>query len=133
MKTILIIFVLTVQSSYVNDSEVVATTQEFDTIQFLATHDGTWRIKTFATDQDVHVWSIDVKPSDIIDLAKANTNKHYGDVLSKTYVLETSSGIEGIRTELKKLGLEDNLEVAPSGFFFWTPKGTSYRTKSEPE
>jgi hypothetical protein len=132
MKTVLVIFFLTVQSSYLNDSEDHATDETFDTVQFLATDSGAWRIKTYAADQDVHVWSIDVTPEDIVELARKNTEKHYGDVLSEGYIIESSDGIEGLRRELRERGLSEHLEISRSGFVFWAPAGTDYRSKSTP-
>ena len=132
MKIVLVIFFLSVQSSYLNNSEAEATAEVFDTVQFLATDDGAWRIKTYATDQDVHVWSIGASPDDVVGLARQNTEKHYGDVLSEGYVIETSGGIEGLRRELIERGLTDTLEISKSGFMFWAPAGTDYRSRSAP-
>ena len=52
----LVIFFLTVKSSYSADTEEPATDEAFDTIQFFESGTGGWRIKTYAMDQDVHVW-----------------------------------------------------------------------------
>src|SRR5688572_13966616 len=122
MKIVLVIFFLSVQSSYLNDSELDATDEIFDTVQFVATEKGAWRIKTYATDQDVHVWSIGLTTADIVALARANTEKHYGDVLTEGYVIETTDGIEGVRRELRERGLSDHLEVSKSGMLFWAPE-----------
>lgn len=132
MKTVLVIFFLTVQSSYLENSEEEATDDAFDTVQFVATDSGAWRIKTYATDQDVHVWSIGGTPEDIVGLARKNTEKHYGDVLSEGYIIETHDGIEGLRRELRERGLSDHLEISGSGALFWAPEGTNYRSKSTP-
>ena len=59
MKAVLVLFLLSIKSSYVNDDESEATDEQFDTIQFVQTDKGTWRIKTFAVDEDVHLWSIE--------------------------------------------------------------------------
>jgi hypothetical protein len=53
------------------------------TVQFYESDNGSWRIKTYATDQDVHVWSLGKNVEDIVSLARSNTAKHYGDVLSE--------------------------------------------------
>lgn len=132
MKIVLVIFFLSVQSSYLKDSEQDATDEVFDTVQFLATDSGAWRIKTYATDQDVHVWSIGGTPGDIVELARKNTEQHYGDVLCEGYIIEAPDGIEGLRRELRERGLSDHLEISKSGFLFWTPEGTDYRSKSTP-
>jgi hypothetical protein len=105
MKTILIIYFLSVQTSYLDGTETPATDSMFDTVQFFSAGDHGWRIKTFATDQDVHIWLLDGKIDDIIDLARHNTEKHYGDVLTEGYIIETTEGIAGIRSELAQRGL----------------------------
>lgn len=131
MKTVLVLFTLAIQSSYIDDEETEATDDAFDTIQFVRTDKGTWRIKTFATDEDVHLWSI-ANDGDIVKLAVENTNKHYGDVIDKTLVLESDDGIDGLRRELQKQGLGDNLQISQKGPLFWAPAGSNYSTKSAP-
>ena len=132
MKTVLVIFFLAVRSSYLENSEEAATDEVFDTVQFVATDSGAWRIRTYATDEDVHVWSIGGTAEDIVELARQNTQKHYGDVLSGGYIIETHDGIEGLRRELRERGLSDHLEISKSGALFWAPEGTDYRSKSTP-
>jgi len=133
MKTVLVIFFLSVQSSYSGNSELPATDNVFDTVQFYASEGMAWRIKTYAQDQDVHIWSLGPNVADIVSLARANTEKHYADVLAEGYVIETDKGLEGVRRELEKRGLDPNLELPPSGAVFWAPAGTRYRTKSAPK
>ena len=132
MKTVLVIFFLAVRSSYLENSEEAATDEVFDTVQFVATDSGAWRIRTYATDEDEHVWSIGGTAEDIVELARQNTQKHYGDVLSEGYIIETHDGIEGLRRELRERGLSDHLEISKSGALFWAPEGTVYRSKSTP-
>jgi hypothetical protein len=127
----LILFLLSIRSSYLNDEESEATDELFDTIQFVQTDKGTWRIKTFADDEDVHLWSIETS-DDIVELAIENTNKHYGDVIEEAFIIETDGGIEGLRKELAKQGLSNHLEISPKGPLFWAPPGTSYSPKSSP-
>ena len=57
MNSTLVIFFLSVQSSYTSNTEAPATEGAFDTVQFYGGESGCWRIKTYATDQDVHAWS----------------------------------------------------------------------------
>ena len=132
METMLIVFLLSIRSSYSRNEEIGATEAEFDTVQFYTDGTDCWRIKTFAMDQDVHAWNIG-KRDDLLTLARTNTEKHYGDVLTETYILRSTSGLVGIRSELLDRGLDDHLEDSKAGFAFWTPAGTSYRTKSRPE
>jgi hypothetical protein len=133
MKTVLVVFFLSTQSSYSENTEIAATEVAFDTVQFCAADGMNWRIKTYAKDQDVHIWSLGKDVADIVALARANTEKHYGDVLREGYVIETEEGLEGVRRGLKARGLAPNLELPPSGAVFWAPEGTRYRTKSSPK
>jgi hypothetical protein len=132
METILVVFTLAVKSSYARNVEVDAAGDEFDTVQFYFGGVESWRIKTYAMDQDVHAWNIG-KVEDLVALARANTEKHYGDVLAERYILRSESGLDGIRLQLTDRGLDDHLELSNAGFVFWTPKGTTYRTKSRPD
>jgi hypothetical protein len=133
MKTVLVIFFLSIQSSYSDNSEMAATEAAFDTVQFYAANGASWRIKTYAKDQDVHIWSLGPGVADIVALARANTEKHYGDALTEGYIIETEEGLEGLRRGLKERGLAPNLELPPSGAVFWVPEGTHYRSKSVPK
>jgi hypothetical protein len=133
MNTKLVIFFLTVQSSYSDNTEEPATDKVFDTVQFFESETGGWRIKTYATDQDVHVWSLGDQVEDIVALARSNTEKHYRDVLSEGYILESDTGTDGLRRELADRGLSTHLEISEAGFVFWSPEGTSYSTKSKPQ
>ena len=133
MKTVLVIFFLSVQSSYSSDSEITATTDVFDTVQFYSSNGNNWRIKTYATDQDVHIWSLDPNITDIVALARTNTEKHYGDVLTEGYIIETEEGLEGVRRELAERGLSTHLELPKSGAVFWASEGSHYRSKSVPK
>jgi hypothetical protein len=130
MRTVLVVYFLSVQSSYSEDLESDATEGAFDTVQFYASNGTSWRIKTYAKDEDVHIWSLGPDVSDIVALARANTEKHYGDVLTEGYIIETEEGLDGLRQGLEERGLSATLELPPSGAVFWVPEGTRYRTKS---
>ena len=132
MKTFLIIFFLSVQSSYSHDAEKPATQDAFDTVQFYSSEGKHWRIRTYAKDQDVHIHSLGSGQIDLVQVARENTEKSYGDVLTEGYIIETSDGLEGVRSELEKRGLSSHLEITPFGAVFWAPEGTQYRSKSEP-
>lgn len=134
MNVTLVVFFPTVQSSYSKNTEGAATDELFDTVQFFfESRSGGWRIRTYAIDQDVHVWSLGKEVEDIVLLARTNTEKHYGDVLLEGYVLRSKTGIEGLRAELEARGLSTHLEVSKSGFMFWAPEGTQYQSKSSPQ
>lgn len=133
MKIALIIFFMSRQSSDSGGTEVAATEGAFDTVQFYAAEGASWRIKTYAQDQDVHIWLLDPSVADIVALARANTEKHHGDLLTEGYVIETTEGLEGLRRELEKRGLPPTLDMPPSGAVFWAPAGSEYRSKSAPK
>jgi len=132
MKTVLIIFFLSVQSSYTSNTEIPATPKSFDTVQFFVSNRTMWRIKTYAQDKDVHIWSLGAEIADVVTFATENTTKHYGDVLTEAYIIETNEGLDGVRRELSIRGLEAHLEKPSSGAVFWTPIDSGYRTKSLP-
>lgn len=133
MKTVLIIFFLTIQSSYATNTEIPATAEVFDTVQFFANNGQHWRVRTFARNQDVHLHSLGPHVADIVTLAKTNTSTHYGDLVAREVLIESEDGLEGVRHELARRGLDVNLEQPPSGAVFWAPSGTRYRTKSTPQ
>lgn len=131
--TQLILFRLSIQSSYADDTEAPATEEAFDTIQFFAADGKAWRIKTYATDQDVHIWELaEDALEDLVELAVGNTEANYGDVLDAGFVMSSTTGLDGLRAELDARELPVNLKETPFGAAFWTPPGTQYRTKSRP-
>lgn len=133
MRVVLVIFFLSIRSSYLRDEEQDATDESFDTVQFVWTEGGgAWRIRTYAVDEDVHTWSMQIAPDDLIALARQNTEKHYGDVLTEGYIIDTPDGVDDVRRELRARGLTDHLEIGSSGVMFWTPEGSTYRTRSTP-
>ena len=71
MKTVLVLFFLTIQSSYHGNTESAATADVFDTVQFYSSAGGNWRIKTYAQDEDAHIWSLGSDVADIVSLAGA--------------------------------------------------------------
>lgn len=133
MTTQLILFRLAIQSSYLQNTEAPATEEVFDTIQFFATDSQAWRIKTYATDQDVHIWALDADVvEELVEVAVGNTEANYGDVLEEGYVMASETGLDGLRAELDARGLPVNLKETGFGAVFWTPPGTQYRTQSRP-
>lgn len=131
-QVVLALFVLAVQSSYIDDAEHEAHDGVADTVQFLATPDGAWRIRTYALDRDVHVWALGALDLDLVQLARESTEKHYGDVLAQTHVIESASGLDGLREALRARGLGDALAVSADGYCFWVPDDGDYRSRSMP-
>jgi hypothetical protein len=134
MKTTLIIFFLGIQSSYSDNRE--ERVEGFgDTVQWLIAEDQVWRVRTYALDEDVHVYLVASKRDlavDYVALAHSNTEKHYGDVLEREVTLYSNDGTSGIEAGLTENGLDAHLNKAPSGLFFWSPIGTKYSAKSQP-
>ncbi len=83
IKGKLLVFKLTVQSSYIENYEETGDELNFDTLQWWITKDETWRIKTFAKDSDIHIHQIAGRVE--VETAIENTKKHYGDVIEKTF------------------------------------------------
>lgn len=133
MKTVLVIVFLSVKSSYARNTCCAATGEVFDTVQFYAAGGVSWRIRTYAIDEDVHIWCLGPAVLDIVALARTNTEKHYGDLLTEGYIIETEAGLEGVRKELLTRGLSTHLELTKSGAVFWAAEGSHYRTKSAPK
>jgi hypothetical protein len=104
-----------------------------DTIQWWVASTGTWRIKTFAIDHDIHTFSVEGKDS-LIELALANAQKHYGDVILSNHVIklhdcrDPAEVIAAFRAE----GLEPRLEIAEGRFAFWKPDDGKYHSQSQP-
>jgi hypothetical protein len=115
---ILIIAVLTIESSYLDEVERPATTVE-DTVQFLFSRDSQWRIKTFAIDHDIHVHKLDTSETRLsVERAKENIRKTYGDVTSRILVinfLDPASDDDVQRTlkenKLNRVRLQSNVNA----------------------
>ena len=135
MNVLLVIFTLNVQSSYAQNVERDADPASKDTVQFLLIEGQAWRIKTYAIDHDVHVWSIGPMTAEKLEeLARTNTAKNYADVLGETIVVKSASGFDGLREQLKKNGLSPNLEIPKSGAFaFWVQEAGVYKSRSTPK
>jgi hypothetical protein len=136
-KRILIIALLTIQSSYLEEMEKPAGDIP-DTVQFWLLPESAWRIKTFAVDHDIHVHNIAKLPKfseNCIDFFVSNIEKSYGDVIAAMHIIhfENYTDTDSVQSRLKENGLNPNLEVAPAGFAFYNPDSGHYRTKSQPK
>lgn len=134
MKGTLIIYILSITSSYSENIELSAD-KYFDVIEFWVSDTSAYRIKTFSKDTDIHVHSIggDKNRVETIEIAEQTTLKNYGDIIAKTIKIELS-GNES-KEHLKKIltdnGIAGKFEI--SEFVFWNPDGRKYSTKSEPK
>lgn len=135
MCSLLLIYLLSVESSYLSNLERPSSAATGDTVQFCLHLGQGWRIKTFAVDGDVHVWNLGDRQKDEFEkLAHENTQKNYGDVLSRVVRAESSTGLEGLKTSLEFVKLQPLLEVpSDAAFAFWVPVAGVYRTQSSPQ
>ena len=128
MKGILLIYVLSITSSYNDDVEHISSTR-FDVLEWWIAEDKTFRIKTFSMDNDIHIYQIDSSYGK--ELAIKNSIDNYGDVIANSYEIQLNGTekIEDLQQKLKDLGLKGNFEI--SDFVFWNPDGFTYKTKSK--
>lgn len=131
----LVLTVLTIESSYAQNRERAATTSP-DTIQFWLTPDSQWRIRTYAMDDDIHVYSLGARPDgsrftrqDAID----HVTKHYNEVLATTVTLRfrNPDNQAEVRRVLEEHNLSGTLEVGSDGLAFYNPSRAEYCTRTE--
>jgi hypothetical protein len=134
MCTLLLIYTLSVESSYLQNVEQEAK-DAADTIQFCLKDGEAWRIKTFATDHDVHVWSIGrMTLGELEELADKNTRDNYGDVLVRRIKILAEPKVADLTAQLIEAGLPAHLESPEDGnFMFWVHTPDLYRTRSTPQ
>ncbi len=132
----LIVAILTIESSYIEETERPAASVA-DTVQFCFLLDSQWRIKTFATDHDIHVHQLSKAGENRIteEFAKSNIQKSYGDVTSRVEHLSLidPADIKEVEKVLSAHGLKGTIELAKAGFCFYNPDKGDYRTKSKPK
>jgi hypothetical protein len=136
MKGTLVLAVLNVKSSYLRRTEEPVREGDVpDTLQWWIAPNQVWRIKTFATDHDIHVYSVGAAKGAPVELAQANNRKHYGDVIRSEHVLtfDDCTDLNAVAKVLGAAGIGSELEVAPAGFAFWKPDDAEYRSQSKPE
>ena len=135
MHGTLILAILTVQSSYAAETEHPVRVGEVpDTLQWWLGNQA-WRIKTFAIDHDIHTYTVGPNKSGLVELAKQNNLKHYGDVLAEQHELRFSdcSDAAEVAAVLAGAGLAGSLEVAPPDFVFWKPDDARYHSQTKPK
>lgn len=137
MKGTLILTLLKVKSSYLRElEEPLSDAGDVpDTLQWWLSSELAWRIKTFALDRDIHTYSIGSPGPTWVQVARENDQKHYGDVISLTRVLEFEdcTDVEEVTRVFRSAGLEPRLEVAAGRFAFWKPDEGRYWTQSQPK
>jgi hypothetical protein len=133
---ILVIAVLCVASSYLRNEEGPAR-EVPDTIQFWMGADCVWRIRTYAADHDIHIYSMGPFQGEFDNVWQPcvdHIEKHYGDIYTSLQVIAfpDCSNNKDIESRLIRGGLDGALEVAPAGFAFYNPDRAKYRSQSTP-
>lgn len=132
----LLVYVLSVQSSYAQNVEKPAA-EHFDSLQWWIGDEGAWRIKTYAIDADIHPQRLgtNAPPDGWITLAKENTKKNYGDVISRLVEIQVPSGLSTneIKALFVKHGLTSRFDWVPAGYLLWLPDERKYRSQTEPK
>jgi hypothetical protein len=97
--------------------------------------DGSWRIKTFAIDHDIHTYKLGGDSSKDMAIVAENTWKHYGDIIALEHRFKFKNCFDKVETRVAftKVGLEPNLEVYRNQYAFWKPDDAEYVTQSRPE
>jgi hypothetical protein len=135
MQGILLLAILSVRSSYARDiEEPIEGDQPPDTVQWWISPTGTWRIRTYALDHDIHTHSI-ADTCDLLELARDTTLNHYSDVLWQQHeiALNDTSGHVATSSAFRAAGLDPTgVEIAPDRFVFWKPDDVKYRSQSTP-
>jgi hypothetical protein len=128
----LIFAILKVRSSYVQNKQEPVNGGVPDTVQWWIGEKGTWRIKTFAIDHDIHVNHMDGGTD---STATENIRKFYGDIIESLHELRFSDFNDPavVNEVFHNAGIEPHLEIAPQGFAFWNPDKGKYRTQSQPK
>jgi len=136
MQGILVLAILSVKGSYLQEMEVTLEGEDDvpDTLQWWIATEGAWRIRTFAIDHDIHVYSVGVGSEELLQLALDNNSKHYADIISCQHVLRFTDceNTKVVEQRFGKIGLPPRLEVAAGRFAFWKPDDGKYRTQSQP-
>ena len=137
MQGTLILAVLNVKSSYSREVEepLEGNNDIPDTLQWWIGTESAWRIKTFALDHDIHIYSVGSGSEELIQLALDNNSEHYDDVIACQHVLEFNDcgDVKEVQRLFKKTGLSPRLEVATGRFAFWKPDDAKYSTQSQPK
>jgi hypothetical protein len=136
MQGTLVLTVLAVRSSYLQELEkpLGSDTEAPDTVQWWIASTGSWRIKTYAIDHDIHTFSVG-GASNLTELALANAQKHYGDVIQSNHVIELRDCRDPaeVSAAFRAEGLEPRIEIAEGPFAFWKPDDGRYHSQSQPK
>jgi hypothetical protein len=137
MTFTLIVALLTIQSSYAKELEQPASGVP-DTVQFWITPTSQWRIRTYAMDHDIHVYSLGAAPDKekvTPEFAVEHIKKHYADVTASLVEITFNDPTDTKEVErvLAEHRLTGTLEVSKSGVAFYDPDRARYRSQSTPK
>ena len=137
MKVILILTILTIKGSYINNCELPLESPDDtpNTIQWCIIDSIAYRITTYAMDHDIHVWKLGPDSSDFLKTALENNEKNYGDIIASQQILEIEDMFDSLAVDsaFNKTGLPGKVELVNKEYFYWTPDGVDYKSQSKPE
>ena len=104
-----------------------------DTVQWWIAPTGSWRIRTYGIDHDIHTHSVG-NMDNLREVAIANTKKHYGDVIKSQYVIDLMNAFDADTADaaFRASGIEPRIEIVAGRFAFWKPDEARYHTQSQP-
>ena len=134
---ILVLAILTTESSYKSELERPATLVT-DTSQFWFGLESTWRIRTYAIDHDIHIYSLGKRndgSSFLPTEAEIHLKKIYGDILQDIFVIKFGDPNNTVEVEkvLDYYDLKGSLEVSENGVAFYNPDRVKYKTQTQPK
>lgn len=131
----LMVFKLSVQSSYAEDTEHEADAEHFDTVQWWLADEATWRIRTYAIDSDIHLYTMEGNIAE--DVARDNTLKNYADITAEYFLVDLPdlADTAAVEAAMHAHGGAAALERARNGagFAIWNPLGVHFVTRTRPE
>lgn len=132
MKDRLLLFKLTIKSSFKQNIEVAAD-NGFDTLQFYIHEETIMRIRTYALDHDIHIHQVNLRDKSVaetMEMLIQTTKIHYGDAIEKEIELTFTDRAE-LQSLLKKEGLLTLVE-AGENYLYWKPDKEKYKNQSNP-
>ena len=129
----LIVAILEVRSSYIEDRQEPAERETPDTVQWWVAPDLTWRIRTFAIDHDLHLHHVNGGDPDVY---MEHTREDFDGLVRAMhrFDFENYEDAAEVGRTLSEAGLRPDLEIADQhGFAFWNPDQGVYKTRSYPE
>jgi len=129
----LVLAILDVRSSYLQDRQEPAEREAPDTVQWWVGPEQTWRIRTFGIDHDLHLHHVSGgDPASYVQY----TRDDYEGLIRSLHTLEFSDYTDPavVDSVLREAGLRPDLEISEQhGFAFWNPDRGIYKTQSYPE